>query len=95
MTCARGCCASFAEHIRSLTFTGWSFAETEAKGRRMAEDHQAFRNLRANGLKPGKLTGAANLERAAEIPQEVGLGMILPKDVKTALKNGDGEIVGL
>lgn len=63
--------------------------------RRINEDSEAFVRLRANGIRPGKYRGARNLERAAEIPQEVKMGMILPKDVKTALKNGDGEILGI
>ena len=88
-------CESFAEHIRGIQFQGIGAMENRASERAMNEDRGAFERLRANGIRPGKYRGARNLERAAEIPQEVQMGMIMPKDLKTALKNGDGEIVGL
>lgn len=94
MDCKCGC-ESFAEHIRGIQFQGWGAADTRDYERKMQEDRRAFENLRKDGLRPGKYRGAANLERAAEIPQEVKMGMILPKGVKQALKQGDGEIVGI
>jgi hypothetical protein len=88
-------CANFAEHIRGIQFQGIGAMDNRASERSMNEDRGAFERLRKDGIRPGKYRGAANLERAAEIPHEVELGMIMPKDLKTALKNGDGEIVGL
>lgn len=88
-------CGTFAEHIRGIQFQGFGAADTREQERRINEDRGAFERLRANGIRPGKYRGARNLERAAEIPQEVQMGMIMPENLKTALKNGDGEIVGL
>jgi hypothetical protein len=94
MTCPCNC-ATFADHIRGIQFQGIKAMENRASEKAMIEDRGAYERLRKNGIRPGKYRGARNLERAAEIPQEVQMGMILPKDLKTALKNGDGEIVGL
>lgn len=88
-------CESFAIHIRGIQFQGIGAMENRAAERSMNEDRRAFENLRRDGLRPGKYRGAANLERAAEIPQEIQMGMIMPNDLKTALKNGDGEILGI
>lgn len=95
MTCARGCCESFADHIRGIQFSGWTAQEHRQADRSLTIDLDAYKRMRDQGYRPGKTKGARNLERAAEIPQELSLGMILPKDVKTALKNGDGQILGL
>lgn len=95
MTCARGCCESFADHIRGVQFSGWTAQEHRQADRDLTTDLDAYKRMRDQGLRPGKMRGARNLERAAEIPQEVQMGMIMPSDLKTALKNGDGEIVGL
>lgn len=94
MTCPCNC-ATFAEHIRGIQFNGAGADGTRQREKELATDLDAYKRMRDQGLRPGKTRGARNLERAAEIPQEVKMGMILPKDVKTALKNGDGEIVGL
>ena len=95
MSCSRGCCETQAEHFKSLTFNGWGSYNTQRRETIMSKDMAAFKRLRDEGLRPGRLTGARLLERDAEIPQEVQLGHGLDKATKQALKQGDGEIVGL
>jgi len=78
-----------------VQLTGWGRAERAQQDRNLATDLDAYKRLRNDGELVARTKGARNLERTAEIPQELRLGMALPKDVKQALKQGDGEIVGL
>lgn len=94
MDCKCGC-ETFAEHIKGIQFQGWGAADTRTYEKNLTQDMRAFERLRKDGIRPGKFRGAANIERSAEIPQEVKMGMIMPKDLKQALKQGDGEIIGL
>lgn len=95
MSCARGCCDTQAEHFRSVSLNSWVGANSKVNERRLSADLDAYKRMRDEGLRPFRTKGARFMEQSAEIPQEIGLGGLLDKPTKTALKQGDGEIVGL
>lgn len=90
MACARGCCDTPADHFRSIGTAHRVAPEVNARDKILSEDMAAYKRLRKGGQVVAKMHGARNLERAAEIPQELKLGMILPQNVKNAIKRGDG-----
>lgn len=80
MTCARGCCASPSEHYRSLSL-GSPTPEAASTNRFEAaldRDRPAYKRLRAEGLQPARLKGAAELEKRAGSRFEIETGRILP-----------------
>lgn len=70
MTCARGCCATFAEHARSIAVSAHAtpsrrpeavrIDETEARWDR---DGDAYKRLRKEGVQPDHIDGCADIER--------------------------------
>jgi len=77
MSCARGCCETQREHYRSLSFYGKAAAPVDATESQWSKDMRAYKNLRANGLQPRQIDGAARLEQGAETPLEVESGQTL------------------
>jgi hypothetical protein len=78
MSCSRGCCASFGEHVRSLrvalpTEQGQAVKSEQA-------DLEAYRRLRETGAQPKTYRGAAELERGASTLHEVEHGNIVTDD---------------
>lgn len=73
MSCSRGCCASFAEHVRSLTVRPTQTA-TSRNEQQLSKDLDAYKRQRAMGLQPKTVTGAADLARA-ESPWEMEAGV--------------------
>lgn len=69
MSCPRGCCGSYKEHLRAITITT-SRPAVQAERREMA-DMDAYKRLVQSGVQPKKIEGAAELERGAETKHEV------------------------
>jgi predicted RNase H-like nuclease len=69
MSCARGCCASQADHYRSVRLFGPSQRRTAA--RQEEADMHAYKRLVASGVQPKQIAGSAELERGASTAHEV------------------------
>lgn len=71
MPCAKGCCDTFAEHVRSVTFATKELPGINSRESRLRKDLDAYKRLRKEGLQPLSTQGAARVEAIAEIPQQV------------------------
>jgi hypothetical protein len=69
MSCPRGCCATYREHITSITLHGPS--QRRQADRQEALDMDAYKRLRRNGVQPKQIAGCAELERGASTTHEV------------------------
>lgn len=69
MSCPRGCCASYREHLQSITIHGPSARRSAA--RQEEADMHAYKRLVQSGVQPSRIEGAAALERGAESAREV------------------------
>lgn len=69
MSCARGCCATQADHYRGLVLRGPSSKRDAV--RREERDMDAYARLVRSGVQPKQIAGAADLERGAETSHEV------------------------
>lgn len=76
MSCPRGCCASYREHLTGLSIRTGPSAKTVAEAR-LTNDLAAYKRLRADGLEPKSFQNAGLLEQNAEIKQEVEQGILL------------------
>lgn len=76
MSCSRGCCASFKEHIRSLTITTGPSLEVRRESQ-LSRDLDAYKRMTATGVQPPNVYGAAELERAADARHEVEQSSIM------------------
>jgi hypothetical protein len=106
VTCARGCCASPAEHYRSIRIAAAatptrraSTVAQEATERQMVTDTAAYKRMRAEGLRPAVTKGAALLEAKATNRFEIESGRIYPpapdKDQQIADGLGVSSDIGL
>jgi hypothetical protein len=82
MACARGCCATQAEHFRSLKLNPRLRGEGSNHHREFAlgADRDAYRSMRRQGLQPPRLMGSYDLARRAESETEVRLGRVVKDD---------------
>ena len=69
MSCPRGCCATYKEHLQGIAIFGPS-KQRDAVRREEADMH-AFKRLVQSGVQPKGIAGAAELERGAETRHEV------------------------
>ena len=85
MPCSRGCCASPAEHYRSIK---WSHGPTQhdLTERQWSRDMPAYKSMRQQGLQPPSIDGAADLATRATSTFEIETGCILPpKEAKETM----------
>lgn len=71
MACARGCCESFLEHVRSLRFLDSTEWETTRRERQLAKDQAAFKRFRDRGITPRHLRGSDRAEALCKTVEEV------------------------
>lgn len=69
MSCSRGCCPSQAAHYRGIALSGPS-SKRQAE-RQESSDMDAYKRLRASGVQPKQIAGAAELEKFASTHHEV------------------------
>jgi len=76
MPCARGCCPTFADHVRSIRFGSRAGDVVRANQRdaAFAKDREAYRRLRRDGLQPPRIDGCAALEARADHVTQVTMG---------------------
>jgi hypothetical protein len=80
MSCTRGCCATPAEHYKSLVFaTGPVSTQIRDLTRQFDADMDAYPQLRAEGIQPQRVSGSAELLRR-EAPKHVIEGTPPPED---------------
>lgn len=70
MSCSRGCCESFKEHVRSVAVSAAATPTRrvatnaiEATERQWQVDGDAYKRLRRDGLQPNDIDGSAHLEK--------------------------------
>lgn len=83
MPCSRGCCETQQEHYRSISIAP---SATPTRSPRAADikqadaaferDGAAYRRLRADGLQPRTIEGAATLEAGADTKTDVEMGWV-------------------
>ena len=87
----------FACKIRSINIApsatpsrrgGSEAATNKATEQRWEQDHPAYRRLRANGLQPRSLDGAAELESRAVDRFEIEMGHLVPKEQHAEVREG-------
>lgn len=79
MSCPRGCCATYREHISSLAISSGPTPQARRESR-LSADLDAYQRLENNGLAPKTFAGAAGLERHALSPVEVERGHLIKND---------------
>lgn len=84
MTCPRGCCPDYRTHIRGVSIGGFP-TQTTYSEKKLELDRDAFKRLRDDGLKPGRMKGAYVMERSAKHPREIEAGHPLPADTHKVL----------
>lgn len=80
MSCAKGCCASTAEHIRSVQMNTGRANPVDATERRWDRDMPAYKRLQSEGLALRQIDGSHRLEALANEPCEVEMGRIVRDD---------------
>lgn len=85
-TCARGCCASQAEHYRGVALSPPTpgLMAQKRKDAALSADMAAYKRLRQSNVQPKNVNGSALMEQRATTEFEVNAGQILPdrKSVK-------------
>lgn len=84
MPCSRGCCDSFADHVRSISIAaaalpnraGGIIAGNQADAQ-LGKDRDAFKRFRDAGIQPSRIDGAADLEKRAGSQVEVERNVVL------------------
>lgn len=69
--CSRGCCPSVQAHYRSLRFLSVEATEATRRETRLAKDQEAYKRLKAEGLQPAHMRGAAYIEQTAESAAQI------------------------
>lgn len=84
MPCGRGCCDTFAEHIRSISIAPSAMpsrhahaAAAKQAGKEWEKDLPAYKRLVEAGLQPKSTAGTHVLEAKAALPVEVETGIVL------------------
>lgn len=70
MSCPRGCCATYREHLTSVVISSGP-SEVAQRETRLSRDLDAYKRLVESGGKPRGIDGSAELERGAETHHEV------------------------
>lgn len=73
-------CPDYRTHIRGINIGSFP-TQTTYTERHWEKDMTAFKNLVDDGLSPGRLQGAAAMERSATHPREIKMGR--PLDPET------------
>lgn len=78
---SNGCkckCPDFKTHISGISFASTLSQDHKAE-RSMVRNHDAYKNLKAEGFQPKSLRNAAQLEARANDPREITEGKIMSK----------------
>ena len=87
----------FSCRVKSVSFSASSMptrnvavSETNKAEKKLVKDMSAFKAMRDQGIQPGRLDGAADLQNRATTKREIETGRLLPKKlagrVETAAK---------
>jgi hypothetical protein len=89
VSCGRGCCASFAEHVRSIAIApsvyNSNVSKQNAYDKSLSADRDAYKRMRDEGLRPAHLKGAATLENRASSEFEITSGRVQPEHIAKRL----------
>lgn len=88
--CARGCCATPAQHYRSISISAAATptrrpdaVRIDATEARWHKDMPAYKALRDQGIQPPRIDGCHDLAQRAELRQEVERGVVLDAKQRT------------
>jgi hypothetical protein len=71
MSCTRGCCATQAEHFRSVRPAIKALVDGNRADQKLARDMKSYKAMIDQGLEPKCMTGAYDLERTATSAAEI------------------------
>lgn len=71
MSCPRGCCATYREHLEGITINTSVASPRRQAERNESKDMDAYKRLVQSGVQPKKIDGAHELERLASTRHEV------------------------
>jgi len=71
MSCTRGCCATQAEHFRSIALTSGALVQGNLADRKLVKDLGAYKAMVDQGLEPKCMTGAYELQQTAKSAAEI------------------------
>lgn len=83
MSCRCGC-PDFKTHIKGINIGGFP-TQTTYSEKKLELDRDAFKRLRDDGLKPGRMKGAYVMERSAKDKREIEAGHAFHPDTLKAL----------
>lgn len=70
MSCPRGCCANYREHLLGVTISAGRQPKNVAEAQ-LGKDLDAYKRLVQSGVQPKGIDGSAELERGANAKHEV------------------------
>lgn len=92
MACSRGCCASPADHYRSLSVQRPAASARRRRDFALGADLVAYRALRRQGFQPPRIDGSYDLTRRATSEAEIRLGQVIDERDRKRKKKGAGLI---
>jgi hypothetical protein len=87
MSCVRGCCESYKEHIQGINIGSFPTATTY-KERKLELDRNAYKAMRKDGVQPKGVMGAHVIQANADHVKEVEMGRPLDKQTKAVFDAG-------
>ena len=96
MSCPRGCCASYREHLLSVNISStatpsrkgaYRTRQIEETEKRWSKDFAAVRSLAKDKIVPKKTAGLADLAAKAETRYEIERGKLFTKQERSALEH--------
>lgn len=73
MSCPRGCCEDYKEHLRGVRIGGFPTGPSLTE-RKWDKDMPAYKRLREDGLQPPRIDGSYVMEQNAVHEKEIELG---------------------
>lgn len=90
--------ACFGCRIQSVSFAASAMPSRSGAGdikqneKQLVKDRTAFKSMRDQGIQPGRLKGAAELQDKASTAYEIETGRLLPKSVASKIEQTTKEL---
>jgi hypothetical protein len=75
VSCARGCCATQADHFRSVAVATKALVQENRREQVLSKDLGAYRRMIDSGLEPQRIDGCAELEARQAPAHEIEGGL--------------------
>lgn len=84
MACVKGCCPDYRTHIKGISIGNFPTQQSYSE-KKLELDREAFKRLRDQGYRPGRMKGAYVMERSAKHEREIESGRPLSTDAHKVL----------